>query len=44
MVDEPRQGFLQPSLVPAGVALGSEEHCPLIVVEAVNLISELPRK
>jgi hypothetical protein len=31
------QLLLQPALVPAGVALGSEEHRPLVVVEAHHL-------
>jgi len=41
MVNKPREGLLQSSLVPSGVALWSKEHRPLIVVETVDLVAQL---
>ena len=38
---ERRKLPLEPLLVPTGVALWTEEHGPLIVIDAVNLVTQL---
>src|ERR1017187_7953534 len=44
VVNERRQGLLQPLLVPTGVALRSEKHRALIIVHAVDLPAEFAPK
>ena len=41
VVMEPRQRLLQPLLIPAGIALRTEEDGALVVVDAMNLVSQV---